>query len=317
MLSLDPASPVPLFAQIVDSIRWRIAVGDLRTDAELPPTRAASASWGVNRHTVAKAYRELERAGVIRREGRKLHVARTPTASGHARVDASELARRVTREATAQGLTPVELIDLIRAEAGLGETRTLPSIVECTADQCEDIRRQILAATDQHLPTCLLRDPLPAGPLIGTRFHQEEMLAKWPDRARDMHFVVASLDPAVGAIVRHLSGESAPDRVILLVKDDLVAGSNLARDLAEVIGGGCRVDLLTGDAATGAASPGAPDRLTIATPAAWGMLPVAARAQPRVIRLRYAIDSDEIDYLRRIFEWPRSKRFGRPTRRTH
>lgn len=303
-LALDHASPIPLFAQIVDSIRWRISVGDLRTGDELPAARAACDAWGVNRHTIGRAYRELEGAGLVRREGKRWRIARVGRKTAG---DPEAFVGRVLREAAAHGLSAVELIDSLREQAGLGADRGRPTLIECSRDQCEDLRRQIGERFGVDLDVLALDDlgqraELPPGPVIGTRFHQEEMLARWPERASDMQFVAASLDPAVGAIVRHLAGEQTPERVLLMVNEDPVAGSNLARDCEALIGGECHVTLrvLRDDPVN---EMNELESIVLATPHAWQALAAQLRDRPEVIRLRYAIETDDLDRLARLFDW--------------
>jgi len=62
---LDPSSSDPLHQQIVDQIRHQVATGRLAPGDRLPPVRALARQLGVNVNTVAKAYGELERLGVL------------------------------------------------------------------------------------------------------------------------------------------------------------------------------------------------------------------------------------------------------------
>lgn len=64
-LTLDPAFPTPLHRQIVDQVRHQIATGRLRPGDRLPPVRDMAKQLAVNVNTVAKAYAELEREGVL------------------------------------------------------------------------------------------------------------------------------------------------------------------------------------------------------------------------------------------------------------
>ena len=63
--SIDPASPVPLYHQIAESIRSRIAAGSLESGDALEPMRQAAERWGVNLHTVRHAYAALARDGLV------------------------------------------------------------------------------------------------------------------------------------------------------------------------------------------------------------------------------------------------------------
>jgi GntR family transcriptional regulator len=50
---------------VVDEIKGLIARGVLREGAGLPPVRQVAADLGVNLNTIAAAYRELQREGLI------------------------------------------------------------------------------------------------------------------------------------------------------------------------------------------------------------------------------------------------------------
>ncbi len=64
-LHLDPNSPDPLHRQIVDQVRHLVATGRLSAGERLLPVRTLAALLKVNVNTVARAYLELERAGVV------------------------------------------------------------------------------------------------------------------------------------------------------------------------------------------------------------------------------------------------------------
>lgn len=66
LLDLDPASPVPIYQQVVDGIRRLVAVGALRSGDQVPTVRDLAAQLRVNRNTVARAIQDLEAQGVVR-----------------------------------------------------------------------------------------------------------------------------------------------------------------------------------------------------------------------------------------------------------
>jgi GntR family transcriptional regulator len=55
----------PIYQQVVDEIKALIARGELREGTALPPVRQVAADLGVNLNTIAAAYRELQREGLI------------------------------------------------------------------------------------------------------------------------------------------------------------------------------------------------------------------------------------------------------------
>jgi GntR family transcriptional regulator len=75
-LTIAHADRRPMYLQIMEQIRHRIAVGDWRPGQEIPSIRALAVATQVSVITVKRAYLELERAGVIvTRQGKGSFVA--------------------------------------------------------------------------------------------------------------------------------------------------------------------------------------------------------------------------------------------------
>ncbi|MEO7715807.1 MAG: GntR family transcriptional regulator [Capsulimonas sp.] len=55
----------PIYLQIVNQIKYLVASGRLETGEEMPPIRVLAERLLVTPNTVARAYRELEMAGVV------------------------------------------------------------------------------------------------------------------------------------------------------------------------------------------------------------------------------------------------------------
>ncbi len=70
-IELDPASRVGPAEQLRELLARRIVSGSLRPGERLPPVRGLAATLGIAPNTVAKAYRELERAGLLVAHGRR------------------------------------------------------------------------------------------------------------------------------------------------------------------------------------------------------------------------------------------------------
>ncbi len=81
-LVISQADRRPMYLQIIEQIRQRIAVGDWQPGHELPSIRALAASVQVSVITVKRAYLELERDGVIvTRQGKGSFVAESANLS--------------------------------------------------------------------------------------------------------------------------------------------------------------------------------------------------------------------------------------------
>jgi GntR family transcriptional regulator len=108
---------VPVYLQIVRQVKYLVAAGRLAPDEELPPIRTLADQLVINPNTVARAYRELETAGVVYKRG---------TAGTYVSAAGSPLARRerlkilagridaLLAEARQMGVGLDELLDLVR-----------------------------------------------------------------------------------------------------------------------------------------------------------------------------------------------------------
>lgn len=64
-LAIDKNVPIPAYQQVVDGISVAVERGDLARGSRLPSVRNLAVDLGLNVNTVARAYRDLERAGVV------------------------------------------------------------------------------------------------------------------------------------------------------------------------------------------------------------------------------------------------------------
>jgi len=70
MIVIDPTSPTPPFEQLRAQYVAAIASGELPPGSRLPTVRRLAGDLGLAPGTVARAYRELETAGLIETRGR-------------------------------------------------------------------------------------------------------------------------------------------------------------------------------------------------------------------------------------------------------
>lgn len=62
---IDNASDRPVYLQIIDQVKRDIALGRLAREEKLPTVRQLAQQLAINPNTIAKAYRQLEREGII------------------------------------------------------------------------------------------------------------------------------------------------------------------------------------------------------------------------------------------------------------
>jgi GntR family transcriptional regulator len=80
-IHISSSDGVPIYIQIVNQVKHLVASGRLTPGEEIPPIRALAEQLVVNPNTVARAYLELERAGIVtKRHGSGTYVseARAP-----------------------------------------------------------------------------------------------------------------------------------------------------------------------------------------------------------------------------------------------
>jgi GntR family transcriptional regulator len=113
---VDSRSPVPPYQQIAQQVRVALRMGTLKVGDKLPAVREVVAATAINPNTVLKAYRELEREGLIEaRPGLGTFVRGLPPGpppGTHAKLSRS-LAQWV-REARDAGLDDESIESLLR-----------------------------------------------------------------------------------------------------------------------------------------------------------------------------------------------------------
>ena len=85
-IHISSSDGVPIYLQIVNQVKYLVASGRLAPGEELPPIRVLAERLVVNPNTVARAYRELEAAGVVeKRRTAGTFVSEARLAAGAAR----------------------------------------------------------------------------------------------------------------------------------------------------------------------------------------------------------------------------------------
>jgi DNA-binding transcriptional regulator YhcF (GntR family) len=115
--TIDPRSPVPLYAQIASRMRLAIAAGDVVAETRLPSVRNLASLLRVSPATVVKAYAALESDGLVETRG-TLGVFARPLPQSRREAERKREARRLVgdllRAATSIGVTSGDLQDAWR-----------------------------------------------------------------------------------------------------------------------------------------------------------------------------------------------------------
>jgi DNA-binding transcriptional regulator YhcF (GntR family) len=117
LLVLDPNSSVPPYEQVRSQLAAAIESGRLGPASQLPTVRRLAGDLGLAVNTVARAYRELELAGLVETRGRAgTFVAGPPSQARQLAVDA---ARAFLQRMRDLGFEPERALAVVRHEAEL------------------------------------------------------------------------------------------------------------------------------------------------------------------------------------------------------
>jgi len=128
-LYLDHHSGEPIYRQIVEAIKYKVASGQVALDERLPSIRTLAEELKINPRTVVKAYEELQHAGlVVMRHGQGVFVAANQAATPQAarRKTIADMARRMLAEAFRLGADKNEVLAMIQSEADKMEPEPCP-----------------------------------------------------------------------------------------------------------------------------------------------------------------------------------------------
>jgi GntR family transcriptional regulator len=116
-IHLSRQDGVPAYLQIVRQVKHLVASGRLQAGEELPPIRVLAQQLLINPNTVARAYRELETAGIVAKRsttGTYVSDAGSPLARRERLRIVTERIDALLVEARQLNIDADEIIDLLR-----------------------------------------------------------------------------------------------------------------------------------------------------------------------------------------------------------
>jgi GntR family transcriptional regulator len=110
IFTVDPRTGVPLYLQLIEQVKRAVALGSLAPGEQLPTVKSLAVNLTINPNTVARAYRDLERDGVIETSpgrGSFVRADGASTAQSHRAMDdvANSVLGDAVREAKTLGLS--------------------------------------------------------------------------------------------------------------------------------------------------------------------------------------------------------------------
>lgn len=115
-ITIDETDRRPIYRQVADEIKALIARGELSEGAALPPVRQVAADLGVNLNTIAAAYRELQREGLLKvRHGSGAFVSSTRIAQ-QSDAELRKALRASLAHLALAGLPRSEIVEIVNEE---------------------------------------------------------------------------------------------------------------------------------------------------------------------------------------------------------
>lgn len=117
MIEVDADSAVPPYEQVRLGIAAQARDGTLPAGTRLPTVRQLATDLALAANTVARAYRELEQAGLVETRGRNGTFVTTRASGVHP--EAQRLATAYAERTRQLGVDPEQAVGLVRAALGL------------------------------------------------------------------------------------------------------------------------------------------------------------------------------------------------------
>lgn len=234
---MEPLIDVPLFRQIATRIRHRIAGGELREGDDLPSLRRAAKEWGVNLHTVRRAYASLEEEGLVEtrpRRGTRVVAGIHPDASRDTD-DLHAFVQWVTRTGARRfGIRAADLAARIAAVDSGGEPVW---VLECSRSLAADLARRIRAWSDglDARPWLVSRAAeTPPGRILATYYHYAEVRDALVGQDRSPSYFGVEIDRETLEDVRRRARCSGR---LSLITAEAASGGALAEELEALLDG--------------------------------------------------------------------------------
>lgn len=116
LLTIDTRDTRPIYQQVADGIKGLIARGALKEGAPLPSVRQLAGDLGVNLNTIATAYRELQKDGLITVKHGSGAVVASSTAAERTHAELLRPLRTALTELVLSGLSSNKILRIVTQE---------------------------------------------------------------------------------------------------------------------------------------------------------------------------------------------------------
>jgi GntR family transcriptional regulator len=308
MMRLDPRSPVPLYVQLAEAIRFEIATGAIARGSLLPALRSAAKRWGVNLHTVRRAYGVLAEKELVRTDPQRGTVVLGGRGGNPPDPVDAFVSRIVTEAHERHGLSVAELklrLDRWGGAVAVGGERTV-FVIERGESESAALATQLRAEWRVAAEGWSLERPSvpPPGLLLAPVQHYSELRRRWPDRNGGAALLETTPDPAIAA--RLVASPRHPARSIVC-ELDMPSARGAVADVQRILPPG-RVDVVPHVVSRpGELLSFVPESVdtVLFPPRLWNALSAAERAHPKAVELRYRFEARDLERLAGDHGWSR------------
>ena len=159
---INPELDVPIYQQLVDSIRAAIKNGTLPAGQQLPTVQEMTERLGIARGTIKRAYDELELGGLVEKaQGRGTFVRYQPANSNSRKEQAMAAIDDMLNRLEKMGFSPMEInifLDLKLRQRAEQEAFVKVAVVECNSECLSHMSEQLRHISGVDLQAFLLEN---------------------------------------------------------------------------------------------------------------------------------------------------------------
>lgn len=146
---VNPQLDVPIYQQLVDTVRAAVQKGELAPKEKLPTVQQMAENLGVARGTIKRAYDELERLGLVEKlQGSGTFVKYRPEDSASSKEQAMAAIDNMFRSLENMGFSPMEInifvnLKLREREQEQEQLQVKVALVECNPENLSHMAEQL------------------------------------------------------------------------------------------------------------------------------------------------------------------------------
>ena len=216
---INPELDVPIYQQLVDTIRAAVKKGVLIPNQQLPTVSELSQKLGIARGTIKRAYDELERSGIVdKAQGRGTFVCYQPVNSGSRKEQAMAAIDTLLDNLEDLGFSAAEInifLTLKLRERAEQESQVKVALLECNPENLSQMTEQLhgipridiysyLVETIEQYPYQLSEE---IDLIVTTAAHAEFLEKVLPDRKRIARVAICLTPHCLSDIIKLRKGK--------------------------------------------------------------------------------------------------------------